>query len=96
MEQTVLFGEGLKTPTGETAILSLLFICLQHISAQSIDGPDQFAKDVNSALMSFGWWILTKDQIVARFVSLSVFPSAWAQTALFPEPGHIPHLKNEP
>lgn len=98
MEQTVLFGEWLKTQTGETAILSLLLISLQHISTRSADGRDPFAKDLNGALMTFGWWILTKEQIVVRFVSFSVFPSAWAQTsaALFPETGHIPHLKNEP
>lgn len=54
MEQTVLFGEGLKTQAGETSILSLLFISFQHISARSIDGRDPFAKDLNSALMTFG------------------------------------------
>lgn len=52
MEQTVLFGEWLKTQTGETAILSLLLISLQHISTRSTDGRDPFAKDLNSALMA--------------------------------------------
>lgn len=39
---------------GEAATLHLIFISLQRVSAQSIDERDTFAKDLNSALMSFG------------------------------------------
>lgn len=76
----------------------LIFISLQCVSAHSVDGHDTLAKDLNSSLMSFGWWMLTKEQIIVRLVSLSLFLSIWAQTgkALFSELCHSPLLKTGP
>lgn len=92
MEQMVVFREGLKIQTREAATLRLIFISLQRISAQSIDGRDTFPKDLNSALMIFGWWML-KEQIIVWFVFLSLFLTAWAQTS---GAGSHPSPENEP
>lgn len=79
MQQTVTFHQGLKTQMGETA--ALFFFFSLHVSAQSNNGSDTFVKDLNSTLISFGWWTLTKEQIIVGLMSLSLFLSAWAQNS---------------